>query len=146
MSRDHADINADFLLGCSVNQEGVIVLTVSGRMTRDKLPEFSAWVSDVKATVAQVAAKHPDRVLMLSNVKKVSHFERELMGELKDLLDHNKELVTKSAIVGAHRYLSLLIDAVAKLTNRTNIQQFENEHEALSWLLRTEKTKEEAPA
>ena len=127
--------NDDFSLRCTVNQDDIIMLTAAGRMTNEKRAEFSAWTNDVKKCVCEIAKKHPDSVLLLSNVSGVGHFESDLLDDLKSLFDHNKEFVTKSAIVGAHRYLGLLIDAVAKFTGRTNIRQFASNEEAIAWLL-----------
>lgn len=135
MNTDPSSLKPSVTLSCIVDEQGIIRLTVGGRMTRAVKEEFVGWVREVEQTVAARAAQHPGDVRILADVSRVEHFERELVDDVKGLFDFNKQYVTKSAIVGAGRYLALLIDALVMFTGRTNIRQFASEREVLSWLL-----------
>lgn len=137
MVRMHADSKKErpnATLSCAVDDRGIIRLAVGGRMTKDMKGDFAAWVREVERTVAERAAAHPGDVRILADVSQVEHFERELVDDMKGLFDFNKQYVTKSAVVGARRYLALLIDAVVMFTGRTNVKQFSSERDALVWL------------
>lgn len=121
-------------LSCAVDDHGIIRLVASGRMTKDVKDDFKAWVREIERTVVDRAAAHPGDVRILADVSKIEHFERELLDDVKELFNFDKQYVTKSAVVGAPRYLAMIIDAVVMFTGRTNVKQFPSERDALNWL------------
>lgn len=122
------------ILEASVNPDGVVLLTLSGRITNAHLDEVVAWVEKVKVILQTEFEKKVDPILVMCDVSGISHFETKPVTAMRDLLSHDKQFPLVTAIVGPNNMIKMLVEALISLTRRTNIKQFPSEKEALEWL------------
>ena len=140
------DKKGNIVLEAEIGAGDVIYLTVAGKITNERFYAFVAWTEKVKKLVREMSEKHPDNVLLLSDVSGVSHFESKPIVPLRELLNYNKKFPAKSAVVGAKDLTRVLLDTVISLTSRENIKQFATKEEALMWLLEKPKTEPRSDA
>ncbi len=131
---EHHNQKESVVLEAEVGADGIIYLTVAGKITNERFYAFVAWTEKVKKLVREMSEKHPDNVRLLSDVSGVSHFESKPIVPLRELLNYNKQYPAKSAVVGAKDLTRVLLDTVISLTSRDNIKQFATKEEALVWL------------
>lgn len=135
IEREHK--SARNILEASVNPDGVVLLTLSGRITNAHLDEVVVWVEKVKVILQTEFEKKVDPILVMCDVSGISHFETKPVTALRDLLSHDKQYPLMTAIVGPNNMIKMLVEALISLTRRTNIKQFPSEKEALEWLLKS---------
>lgn len=116
-----------------VEPSGTILLTIAGRITNDKEAEVIEWANKVKQEI-ELAFERTGTVRIYVDVAQVNYFERKPVAAVRELLDFDKKYPLRTAIVGANKMTSMLIDALLSLTRRTNIEQFQSKEEALLWL------------
>lgn len=122
------------LFHCRIGPDGIIYLMLAGKIAGEDAERFIAWTEEVKDAIKSVHEKHPNRVLILSDVTALTHFEKKPIEALRTLLEYDKEYTTKSAIVGASPMVRMLVDAVVALSGRSNVKLFDTRDEALEWL------------
>ncbi len=117
-----------------VGVDGVIYLSAKGRIDNDEIERFSRWADEVKALIAERAALGDDPILVLTDITEVSHFERQPIAVVKELLLHDKQYRIRSAFVGGTRFVTLVLDSIVSLLRRDNIRRFSAKEPALRWL------------
>ena len=114
--------------------DGVLYLFVRGRISNERLEEFSRFTDEVEKLVKERVESGVSPVLILTDITGVTHYERKPIAVLRELLSHNKQYPIRSAFVGGNRYATLLIDSIAALLHRSNIKRFTDKESALKWL------------
>ena len=132
-------------LDARLGDDGIIHLTAAGKITNQHLEQFSHWTDSVKTLIAARAALGIDPILVLADIGGVTHYERKPVTILRELLEHDKQFPVRTAMVGASKYASILIDSLIAILMRKNIRQFRTKSEALLWLAAGVK-KQETPA
>ena len=123
------------ILEASVDADGIVLLTISGRITNAHMDAVLEWIEKVKLTLQTAADTKVEPILVVCDVSGVTHFETKPVAALRDLLSYDKKFPLVTAVVGPNNMIQMLVDALISLTRRTNIKQFPAKKEALDWLL-----------
>lgn len=118
-----------------MSPDGVVLLTLSGRITNAHIEEIEGWVERVKSILKSTADAKVEPILVMCDVSGITHFETKPVTALRDLLTYDRQFPLLTAVVGPNSMIRMLLDALIALTHRTNIKQFPAKKEALEWLL-----------
>lgn len=121
-------------LDAKLGQDGIIYIKVSGKVTSQHLEQFSHWTDSVKTLIGARAAAGLDPILVLADISEVTHYERKPVTILRELLDYDKQFPVRTAVVGASKFASILIDSLTAILVRKNVRQFRTQSEAMLWL------------
>jgi hypothetical protein len=121
--------------------DGILYLSASGRIENEELENFARWTDEVKALIRGRAEAGDVPVLVLSDISKVTHFERKPIAVLRELLSHDAQYELRSAIVGGSRFATLVLDSIVSILHRNDMRHFKNKDEALKWLLDKKRTR-----
>jgi len=119
---------------CEVHSDGIIELAIRGNINAKTILELSTWSEQVKKTIRRMYNRNPKRVLTIMDCSDVGRVTVHCSGALHDLLRHNKQYVTRTAIFGANKFSMSVIEMAIHITRRNNIQLFDSKEKALSWL------------
>lgn len=119
--------------------DGIIYLTISGKINNDQLLKYSAWADEVKNLIRERALLGDDPILVLSDISGVTHFERKPIAVMKELLSYDAQFPLRSAIVGGNRFAVLILDSIVSLLRRSDVRHFGDKESALTWLLKGKK-------
>ena len=121
-------------LDAKLGEDGIIYIKASGKVTNQHLEQFSHWTDSVKSLIGERAAAGADPILVLADIGGVTHYERKPVTILRDLLDYDKQFPIRTAVVGASKFASILIDSLVAILMRKNVRQFRSQSEAMLWL------------
>ncbi len=121
-------------LDAKLGNDGIIYIKASGKITNLHLEQFSHWADSVKSLIATRAAAGVDPILVLADIGGITHYERKPVTILRELLDHDKQFPVRTAMVGASKFASILIDSLIAILMRKNFRQFRTQDEAMLWL------------
>ena len=124
----------DLSLDAKLGQDGIIYIKVSGKVTNQHLEQFSHWTDSVKTLIGARALAGVDPILVLADISGVTHYERKPVTILRELLDYDKQFPVRTAMVGASKFASILIDSLIAILVRKNVRQFRTQSEAMLWL------------
>ena len=133
------DDTQELLLTHRYGIDGVIYLTISGKINNDQLLKYSTWADEVKNLIRERSLLGDNPILVLSDISGVTHFERKPIAVLKELLSYDAQFPIRSAIVGGNRYAVLILDSIVSLLRRSDVRHFGDKESALKWLLKAKK-------
>jgi len=117
-----------------VRDDGIVDLAIRGNINRATFKKLQAWTEEVKNTLKDVHTRNPKRVLVLLDHSDVAQVSVLCSGELHNLLRHNKDMVTRTAIYGANTLSRALLKMSMYITGRTNMKLFRSKKDAIDWL------------
>jgi len=123
-----------FSLDVHVGEDDVIYLTMAGNLTTDNMPRLLIWAEEVRNAMVQVSARHPGHVLTLIDVRGVAEFDSESVEILRQLMAHNKNYATRTAVFGAPYFTKIIVELMLVATHRDNMKLFETREEGVAWL------------
>ena len=121
-------------LDAKLSNDGIIYIKASGKVTNQHLEQFSQWTDSVKSLIGERDAAGVDPILVLADISGVTHYERKPVTILRELLDYDKQFPIHTAVVGASKFASILIDSLVAILVRKNVRQFRSQSEAMLWL------------
>ena len=133
------DDTQELLLAHRYGVDGIIYLTISGKINNDQLLKYSIWADEVKNMIRERSLLGDDPILVLSDISGVTHFERKPIVVLKELLSYDSQFHIRSAIVGGTRFAVLVLDSITSLLRRSDVRHFGDKKTALEWLLKSKK-------
>jgi hypothetical protein len=125
----------DVELGVYIGEDGVIYLRMKGNLTSDHLPELKAWDAKVREAMRTAAQSDSARVLCLTDLTNGLEADEVSLQILKDLIQHNKEYATRTAVIGANFFMRNILILALRATHRSNMESFNTREDAMEWLL-----------
>ena len=117
-----------------IGTDGVLYITVLGKISNDYLEQFSTWADEIKLTIKKRAEEGENPILVLTDIRGVVHFERKPIAVLRELLSYDTQFPIRSAVVGGNRFAVLIFDSIIGILHRTNVRHFKDKQSALAWL------------
>ncbi len=128
------EVREDAELSAAIGDDNIIYLRMQGNLTSDNQDILDRWDEKVREAMRTVAAAQPERVLCLIDTtggQKADMYSLEL---LKNLVEHNKAYVTRTAVYGVQHTPRHFLDIALRFAHRTNMMVFDTQEEARNWL------------
>ncbi len=120
-----------------VNVEGtdLVLLTISGNVGTDQMPDFALALSEASKTIKGLFDNHGQKVKVLIDVSKFTgNYAVEAVVKLAGFAKNNTPYILKTASFGGSDKVKMAGEVIIQLAHRDNIKLFDTKKEAVEWL------------
>src|SRR3989344_1892055 len=113
---------------------GPLELRLGGDLvTEEGKKNLTAWVADVKKTLAQLKAESGGDIYIIVDINTLKNFDDGSVSILKELASWSKGYDTKTAVIGGSLFSLMALRAIVIFSKRDNMKAFDSREEALKW-------------
>lgn len=106
-----------------------IYFDLSGSKTND---DYEKVIEEAKTIILKY---HEQSVYTITNIRNVT-FDTETKEIVAKWMKHNKPYVKCGAVIGMDGIKKIMVNAILKISNRTNMEFFNTKEQAVEWLLK----------
>ncbi len=118
-----------------LQEDGHISMKLSGTLTNENYEELKASVEEAKQLVKAQAKERRGMVKVLFDLSDFTGvYNVGAMTSMKEMADHNRPFVAKSAIFGGSDMARIAADVTVALIGDPTIKLFKTKEEAEAWL------------
>ncbi len=129
--------NIDKKFNIEIGEDGIIYLTLGGKLEGLNLVALEKWTKEVHEIVKDRYENTYTAVKVIIDVDGVAEYAPEAVTILTNLLMADKQFVHRSATFGGSEYILMAQDMLASLSGRTNFKSFKTKDEAIKWVSST---------
>lgn len=119
----------------SVDENGIVVISLFGSLTPDRLETLQAEVTAGAAAIKEISEKQGGKVKILMDLSGFDgNYDAKAMDIMADFAKQNRDYVEKTAGFSNISKAKMAGEVVSALADRENIQFFDSKEEALAWL------------
>lgn len=118
-----------------INDKGYVEMKLSGTLSKDNFDELKGEVEEAKKLVKDTAtAKHGMIKASFDMVDFTGVYNVGAMMLMKELADHNRPFISKTAVFGGPDLARVAADITIQLIQDPTIKLFKGKEEAIVWL------------
>ncbi|MDO8492573.1 MAG: hypothetical protein Q7S34_02970 [bacterium] len=131
------DIDEDKKFNIEVASDGVIYLSLAGKLDGLNLVALDKWTKEVHIVIKDRYENTYVPVKVVINISAVTDYAPEAVTLLTNLLIQDKLFVHRSATYGGSQYILMAQDMLSSLSGRSNFKSFKTKEEAVEWVSET---------
>lgn len=131
------DMDEDKKFNIEVASDGVIYLSLAGKLDGLNLVALDKWTKEVHIVIKDRYENTYVPVKVVINISAVTDYAPEAVTLLTNLLIQDKLFVHRSATYGGSQYILMAQDMLSSLSGRSNFKSFKTKEEAVEWVSET---------
>lgn len=121
-------------MGVYIGDDNIIYVRMKGNLTSDHRSELEAWDLKVREAMEKVGEANPGKAFCLTDLTGGLEADEMSMNLIKEQILHNKQYITRTAVIGANFNMKTIMYLALAVARRTNMKPFDTKEEAMEWL------------